>query len=240
MIAARGAHYELFNGKTLTQTSFELGDVEKRAAQIELGLEPNTRLSARGGLVLPDERPGNLLPSMPELREAAQQFGKSIYDVAAEFWPRIGGSAEIAPDEGLDLLLGQQPLNSQAIVAPTFLGLFTSQSATTVPARTAVMATQTGVTEVPNAAAYARVSTANTDWAAIATNGAGRRTTSAQKSFPESTASWGTVMGFFDATIATVLLGKAFFYANFDDAQSVGVNASGYTLRITPYWQLDG
>jgi hypothetical protein len=84
-----------------------------------------------------------------------------------------------------------------------------------------------------------RVSVANTDWAAIATNGTGRRTTAAQKSFPESTASWGTVNGFFDANAAGQGAGAAFFYANFDDVTAVVVGGAGYTLRVTPFWHLD-
>jgi len=54
--------------------------------------------------------------------------------------------AEIFPDEGLDLILSVITGNAAA-PANLYMGLFTSQTASTVPARGAVLATQTGVTE---------------------------------------------------------------------------------------------
>lgn len=148
--------------------------------------------------------------------------------------------AELYPDEGLDHILNKVPLAGTAIQTTYFLGLFTSQTATTVPARTVTLSSQSGVTEVANSGAYARVAVANSDWGAVATSGSGRRTTAAQKSFAESTGAWGTVNGFFLATVTTQAAGVAVFYANFDDGQAVNVNSAGYTLRITPYMQYDG
>lgn len=233
------AHYDLLfrddperPEPRLVQTSFFGGDVEKREA----------------GLDDPAQRVG--LPCLFRLAEIAADLGLSPRSLlkAGGLDPRLvpmAGAAEIFPDEGLDVLLNQQPRNSsQAIVDPTYLGLFTSQTSSTVPGRTAVLATQTGVTEVANAGAYARVAVNGgagaQDWGAIATSGNGRRTTAAQKSLPESTASWGTVNGFLCATTSGHGTGKAFFYANFDDLQPVVVNAAGYTLRVTPFWQIDG
>lgn len=147
--------------------------------------------------------------------------------------------AEIFPDEGIDAILAIVPRGG-ATVANTYMGLFTSATASTVPARTAVMATQTGITEVASANAYARVAIAAASWGAPATNGSGRRTTAAQVSMPASTGSWGTVNGFFLASSATFSAGIAYYYANFDDTTAVNVNAAGFTIQITPFWHLDG
>lgn len=153
--------------------------------------------------------------------------------------------ASIFPQEGLDLLLEMQPRNTQAKVDPTFLGLFTGATATTVPAFTTVLnGNPAAVTEVAASNAYARVQVDGAatvqEWGAIANGGAAnsRRTTASQQSFPESTGSWGTVNGFFNATVSGQGLGKAFYYANFSDDQPVVINSAGYTLRITPYWEI--
>lgn len=152
--------------------------------------------------------------------------------------PRVAGGAEIFPDEGLDHLLNKVPRATTAIQTAYFLGLFTTQTASTVPARTEALAG--ALVGEPTAGAYARVSVANTDWAAIATSGAGRRTTSAQKSFPASTGAWGTINGFFLANQLAAGAGSiALFFANFDDLASVNVNAAGYTIQITPFFHID-
>jgi hypothetical protein len=153
----------------------------------------------------------------------------------------------IFPSEGLDLLLEMQPRNTQAKIDPTFLGLFRAATATTVPAFATILANATdpgeAVEEVPNAGAYARVqvdgASAVQEWGAIGNGGVSdsRRTTASQQSFPESTAAWGTVNGYFLATVSTWGAGKAFHYANFSDDQPVVINAAGYTLRLTPYWE---
>lgn len=148
--------------------------------------------------------------------------------------------AEIFPDEGLDHVLDKVPRAQTAIQTTYHIGLFTSQTNSTVPARTVTLASQTGVTEVANSGAYARVSIANSDWGAIATSGSGRRTTSSQKSFAESTGSWGTVNGFFIATNGTHAAGVALCYANFDGDTAAVVNAAGITVRVTPYIHYDG
>lgn len=150
--------------------------------------------------------------------------------------------AEIFPSEGIDAILAIVPKGGTT-VANTYMGLFTSQSASTVPSADSVLATGTGTAapaEVPNANAYARQTIAAASWGANATNGSGRRTTAGQVSFAQSTGSWGTVNGFFLASSATIGAGIAYYYANFSDATSVAVNASGYTLQVTPFWHLDG
>jgi hypothetical protein len=150
--------------------------------------------------------------------------------------------AEIFPNESLDALLARFP-RATVTTVPTsmFLGLFTGSTAATVPAAATVLAgNPAAVSEPASSGAYARVTIANTDWGAIATSGSGRRTTSAQKSFAESTGSWGTINGFFIADSGTQGAGVAWYYANFDDVTAISVNAAGFTVRITPFWHFDG
>lgn len=149
-------------------------------------------------------------------------------------------NAEAFSFEGLDYLLARIPRATITTVPTTlYLGLFTGATASTVPAQSTVLSTApVGVSE-PSGGAYARVAVANTDWGAIATaDTTGRKTTSAQKSFPESTASWGTVNGFFLADASTV--GTSIYFANFDDTTAISVNAAGFTVRITPYYEYLG
>lgn len=179
--------------------------------------------------------------------DEGQAFAREVMrDIAGlpVFEPMAGG-AEIFPDEGLDHILNKVPRATTAIQTTYYLGLFTAGTAgltaSTVPARTESNSNSVTNLGEPNSGAYARVAVANTDWAAIATSGSGRRTTSAQKSFPASTGSWGTVNGFFLASqLATGAGSVAIFYANFDDVTGVNVNAAGYTVQVTPYFHIDG
>lgn len=84
--------------------------------------------------------------------------------------------AEIIPDEGLDYMLGVL-FKAGTVDTTLFLGLFTSQTATTVPARTATGgAVPSGWTEIgASSGSYARIAIATGDWGAAATNGNGRR-----------------------------------------------------------------
>jgi hypothetical protein len=149
--------------------------------------------------------------------------------------------AEIIPDEGLDYILAIFPKNGTNI-ATTYLGLFTSQTASTVPASTAVLATPTGVTE----AAYTNYSRQSIAAASWGTTGAktiwsqtGRGTTSAQVSFPAATATYATAInGFFIATASTA--GVALAYSNFDDTTAVASLAIGDIIRVTPTFGLLG
>lgn len=188
-------------------------------------------------MTIPDEG----LAHLQELRHVGDRQELTVDVLLALLGiPPVMGGAELFPDEGLDHVLNKVPIAGVAIQTSYGLGLFTSQTASTVPARTVTLASQTGITEVPNSGAYARVSVANSDWGAIATSGSGRKTTSAQKTFPDSTGSWGTINGFFVATNTTWGLGVALFYANFDDVTAINVNAAGFTVRVTPYVQYDG
>lgn len=147
--------------------------------------------------------------------------------------------AEIIPDEGLDYILAIVPKNGTNI-ATTYLGLFTSQTASTVPASTAVLATPTGVTEA-GYTSYARQSIAAASWG---TTGAktiwtqsARGTTAGQVSFPAATATYSTAInGFFIATASTA--GIALAYSNFDDTTAVATMAIGDIVRLTPTFGL--
>jgi hypothetical protein len=130
----------------------------------------------------------------PESREGQSFLREVVADLVgfeALGIPPLAGGAEIFPDEGLDHVLNKVPRATAAIQTTYYLGLFTGSTATTVPARTDTLAAAPASVAEPSGGAYARVAVANTDWGAIATNGVGRRTTSAQKSFPPSTGAWG-------------------------------------------------
>ncbi|MCA1572427.1 MAG: hypothetical protein LC798_19425 [Chloroflexi bacterium] len=138
--------------------------------------------------------------------------------------------AENFPDEGTDYILGVIPKGATT-PATLYLGLFTSQTATTVPAATAVLATGTGVTEATGSG-YARQSIAAAAWAAASGASGTRRTLGPQVTFT-ATGALGPITGFFIATA-----GVALFYANFDDGTAVTLQ-NGDSLRVTPTWQLN-
>jgi hypothetical protein len=149
--------------------------------------------------------------------------------------------AEIFPDEGLDYIINAI-FKGGTVDTTLFLGLFTSQTATTVPARTAVGgATPSGWTEAVGTG-YARQAIATGDWGPNTTNGNGRKiVTSAAKAFPAAGAGgWGTVNGFFVATNSASGAGDTIIYfANFDDGLAEVINA-GTTINVTPGAQMDG
>jgi hypothetical protein len=143
--------------------------------------------------------------------------------------------SELFSDEGIDWLLSLAPRGTGTIPSTLYLGFFTSQTASTVPAGTAVLSTSTGVTEATGTA-YVRQAIANTSWAGIvaSTSPTGRKTTAAQVVFPAVGAgAWGTLNGFFIATAATAGIG--IFYANFDDTTAI-VTAVNDIVKITPTW----
>ena len=171
--------------------------------------------------------------------------------------------AENFTDEGLDRLLNMMPRNTVAIDTTLYLAAITtagyvtrspdtSLSTTGVPNRQTVWATHyqttagasaNGAGGEPNigTGAYARKSVLSTDWGAPVTNGSGRRSTAALQNFPASTAAWSNqnVIGFALVTGASAGAGVAYYYANFDDASQVAINAAGITLQVTPFWQRD-
>lgn len=150
--------------------------------------------------------------------------------------------AEIFVDEGLDYLLGIVPKGGTS-PASLHLGLFTSQTATTVPASTAVLgATPTGITEAAFPG-YARVEVLAADWGAAGADTiwtqAVRAVTAAQMSFPAATGADATAInGFFLASAATQ--GILIYASNFDDETAIASLALGDIIRVTPKFGLGG
>jgi len=124
----------------------------------------------------------------------------------------------------------------------TYLGLFTSQTASTVPANTAVLSTSTGVTEA-GFTSYARQAIAAASWG---TTGAKtiwaqstRGTTAAQVSLPAAGAVYSTAInGFLLASASTA--GTGLLYSNFDDSTAIATLALGDVVRVTPTFGLLG
>lgn len=148
--------------------------------------------------------------------------------------------AETFTDEGLDFILGLHIRNTKTALATTYLTLFTTQTASTVPARTATGgAAPSGWTEATGTG-YARKAVAAADWGAAATNGSGRRSTCAQQTFATVGAGgWGTVNGFGLIELSVAGAGdETFWFANFDDVTAVTLNVND-VIRITPAEQFD-
>lgn len=141
--------------------------------------------------------------------------------------------AEIFTDEGLNWLLGIVPKgNSNAAPPQTlYLMLFTSQTATTVPAASAVLSTATGVTEAAFTN-YARIAIAAADWGATAAGSPdGRQVTSAAKTYAAIGATVGsTLNGYGIATASTAGIG--IYYCNF--AEGAITPQVGLAVTVTP------
>jgi len=148
--------------------------------------------------------------------------------------------AEIFTDEGLDYILsvipGGLPMGALSV------GVFTSQTPTTVPSRSHTL--ENGGIEEPDAGVggYGRVALTGANWNSPTTVSQGRRRTAVQKSFAESTGAWNPSQanGSFIAVGLTVGQGPVIFCANFDDNDPALIDAAGITLRVTPFWHLDG
>lgn len=139
--------------------------------------------------------------------------------------------AEIFPDEGLDIVLGQWPKDAVRL-STTYLCLFTSQTATTVitSAQTLANITETTYTN------YARQALAAATWGAQAAGTGGRKSTYAQVTFPTVGATGATINGFFigDATPPV----KAIAQANFDDLTAVPLLTNDI-IKVTPAVQFN-
>jgi hypothetical protein len=136
--------------------------------------------------------------------------------------------AQMMPDEGLDIILGQFPFNTAKYTSPLNLCLFTSHTATTVitHAQTLSSITETVYTN------YVRQSLAAATWGAAAerpTN-LGRQQTYPQVTFPTVGATGATINGFHITDNANA---KAIGQANFDDGLAV-VLALNDVLKCTP------
>lgn len=171
--------------------------------------------------------------------------------------------AENFSDEGLDRILSFVPRATGTIDSTLYLAALSTAgfvtrnpddalTGTKVPNRLTVWASNyqtatasgnpgAGGEPTISTGAYARKSMANTEWGAAATNGSGRRSTANQQSMAASTAAWSntSIIGFAVVTASAAGSGVAYYYANFDDASTVSVNAAGITLQITPAWQHD-
>ena len=150
--------------------------------------------------------------------------------------------AEIIPDEGLDYLLGIA-FKAGAVDTTLYLGLFTSQTATTCPARTATGgASPAGWTEMTaSSGSYARIAIATGDWGAAATNGNGRRVAlSAAKAFTGFVGA-AAANGFFIATASASGAGDTLIgFSNFDSGVARTFAAVGDILNVTARMQFDG
>jgi hypothetical protein len=157
--------------------------------------------------------------------------------------------AENFSDEGLDRVLTFAPGGAGTLDTTLYMAALTTAgtgplTGTTVPARTTVWSTgyaTAGGEPAIATGAYARVSMANSVWAAATTVGSGRQRLASQQSFPASTAAWSnpSVIGFAIVTASGAGSGVAYYYSNFSDNSTVSVNATGITLQVTPYWQMD-
>lgn len=150
--------------------------------------------------------------------------------------------AEIIPDEGLDYMLGVL-FKAGTVDTTLFLGLFTSQTASTVPARGATGgASPSGWTEMTAASgSYARIAIATGDWGSAATNGSGRRVAlSSAKQFTGFVGA-AAANGFFIATNSASGSGDTVLgFSNFDSGVARTMASTSDTLDITARMQLDG
>jgi len=175
--------------------------------------------------------------------------------VAKASWTRRGGfsrridpidgllvefMAEILPDEGLDMSLGQFPKNDTRITGLS-LCLFTSQSATTVIAYNQTVST---ITETAYTS-YARQALATATWGAIGGGSPlasdGRKSTYPQITFPTVGATGATVNGFFigwEATNGVATPTKCLGQANFDDGNAA-ILLTNDVLKVTPAIQIN-
>ena len=137
--------------------------------------------------------------------------------------------AQMCPDEGLDLWLGQFPLNTAKYTSPLKLKLFTSQTASTVITHAQTIANITETTYT----SYAEQSLAAATWGALAerpTN-LGRQTTYPQVTFPTVGASGATINGFYITNNGGTVLFPG--QANFDDTTAVPLLTND-VIKVTP------
>lgn len=144
--------------------------------------------------------------------------------------------AEIFPDEGLDIVIGQFPKNDTRITT-TSLCLFTSQTASTVitSAQTVANITETTYTS------YARQALATATWGAQAAGTGGRKTTYSQITFP-TLGSAATINGFFigwdSGAGGTGTPTKAVGQANMDDTTAIAGQVNDI-IKVTPTVQFN-
>ena len=143
--------------------------------------------------------------------------------------------AQMLPDVGLDIVLGQFPKDATRLTS-TFLGLFTSHTASTVitHAQTGTSITETSYTN------YSRQTLATATWGAQAeySTTLGRLTTYPQVTFPTVGATGATINGFhLTSTNAAPGASNIIGQANFDDVTAV-VLATNDIIKVTPSFVL--
>jgi hypothetical protein len=143
--------------------------------------------------------------------------------------------AEIFPNEGLDLIYGGFPKGATG-PANTWLGLFTSWTASTVAGSAATAASWA---EVSSAGAYLRQTISSASWGTVGTTQSGRGSAAAQVTFATATAVWGTVNGFIVTNSSLNASGVVYYGANFDDTTAVAVNTND-VIKVTPTWVYTG
>jgi hypothetical protein len=143
--------------------------------------------------------------------------------------------ADIFPAEGLDVVLTTFPKG--APLPELFLGLFVSQTESTVPDASAVLAIEDGVTEA-HGDGYARQMLGPLSWETIRRASAGRQTSHPPVVFPlVGDSGWGTVNGWFLADAKRG--GRAVCYSNFEDLTAVPLLAYD-RIEVTPTLRLVG
>ena len=138
--------------------------------------------------------------------------------------------AQMIPDVGLDIWLGQFPKNATRLTSLD-LGLFTSHTASTVitHAQTGTSITETSYTS------YARQALATATWGAQAeySTTLGRITTYPQVTFPTVGATGAVINGFFITTSGAPGAANIVGQANFDDLTAVTL-ATNDIIKVTP------
>lgn len=149
--------------------------------------------------------------------------------------------AEILVDEGLDAILAGY-FKAGSVPATLYVGLFTSNSATTVPARSATGGTTpSGWTEMSaSSGTYARQSIAAAGWGAQATDGSGRAITGPEVTFT-GFVSAANANGFFVATAsASGASDKILGFANFASGVSRQLATTADSVKVTPTILING
>ena len=141
--------------------------------------------------------------------------------------------ASMFPDVGLDIVLGQFPKNATRLTS-LYLGLFTSQTASTVitHAQTGTSITETAYTS------YAQQTLATATWGSQAeySTTLGRLSTYPQVTFPTVGATGAVINGFFIlSTNAAPGASNIVCQANFDDVTATTL-ATNDILKLTPTW----
>ena len=137
--------------------------------------------------------------------------------------------AQIFPDVGLDIILGQLPKGATQLTN-LYLGLFTSQTASTVmlSSENGTNVTETAFTN------YAAQTLAAATWGAVGAVTGGRGCVYPQITFPTVGTTGATVNGLFLKTANVALSSTNLLaQANFDDTTAVTL-ATNDVIKVTP------